>query len=151
MDLLRRDKETRFKFFDGRPDCTDDTVSLVETLEKTLRVARKPLYLPLLAGFTHSEYRGPQGLVDESVFTVKELRDQDVRVLGEFRQDGEDEVSLRMTPPRGPKRLTREDADHVWECLVLLQEKAVVGESCENKINGPHGITFNVRRLAKCS
>ncbi|MEK6405322.1 MAG: hypothetical protein AABN34_00020 [Acidobacteriota bacterium] len=142
MDLLRRDKETRFKFFDGRPDCSNDAVSLVETIEKAFGVARKPLHLPLLARCTHREYRGPQGLVDEGVFTVKELRDQDVRVGGELRQDGEDEVSLRMTPPRGPKRLTREDADHVWEGLVLLQEKAVVGESCENKINGPHAITL---------
>ncbi|MEK6321899.1 MAG: hypothetical protein AABN33_09465 [Acidobacteriota bacterium] len=139
VDLLSRDEEACFEFFDGRPGCTDWAVSSVETLENTFGIAREPLHLPLFARLTHREYRGPQGPVDERVLTVKELCQEDVRVLSELRQDGEDEASLRMAPPGGPKRLTREDANHVWECLVLLEEKTVVGEGCENKINGPLG------------
>jgi hypothetical protein len=37
--------------------------------------------------------------VDERVLTVEKLREEYVRVLSEFRQDREDEVSLGMAPP----------------------------------------------------
>ena len=45
-----------------------------------------------------------------------------------------------MTPPRTTKGLAGDDADHVWEHLVLFQEKTVGGEGFKNRVNRPHGI-----------
>jgi hypothetical protein len=80
--------------------------------------------------------------VDKRVLTVEQLREEHIRVILELRQNREDEVSFGMAPPRAAKRFTREDADHVWECFVLREKKALVGEGCENRISGPHNVTL---------
>jgi hypothetical protein len=60
----------------------------------------------------------------------------------ELRQDGKDKASLGMTPPRGAKRLTREDADHVRDNLVLLEEKFIFSECRQNEISCVHAKTL---------
>jgi hypothetical protein len=99
VDLLRRGEEPNLEFLDRRTDCADWAVRSVETLDEAFGVEREPLHLPRFACAAHGNHRGPQGTVNQRVLPIEELREQNVRMIGEFRQDGEDEVSLGMTPP----------------------------------------------------
>jgi hypothetical protein len=76
--------------------------------------------------------------MDQRVFTVKEFREKDVSMLGELGQDGEDQMSLGMTPPGSTEGLTRDHADNAWKGLVLCEEKAFLCENRENGIGCPH-------------
>jgi hypothetical protein len=99
VDLLSCGEEAHLKFSDGHTGCADWALPSVETLEKAFGVVREPLRLPRFSRTTHREYCGPQRPVDQRVLAIEQLRGEDIRMLGELRQDGEDEVSLGMTPP----------------------------------------------------
>ena len=128
VNLLSRDEKACLEFSDGRPDRANWATSSAETLEQTFGLAREPLQLPPIARNTNRENRGPQGPVNKRALTVKKLCEENVGMINELRQGGEDEASLGMAPPGGMKGLTRENSDHAWECLVLLEEKTFAGK-----------------------
>src|SRR5258708_1963402 len=86
----------------------------------------------------------------QRVLAVKQLREEDVGMIGELRQDGEDEATLRMAPPRRAQRLSCDNAHHVRNRLVLLEEQAVGRQCRQYLLSGGHGggVVSSIRRRA---
>jgi hypothetical protein len=74
--------------------------------------------------------------VQERDLAVQEFREQDIGMPGEVGERREDEVSPEVTPPRGAKRLTRQEGHDVRQFLVLFQEEAQFGEGLQNALRG---------------
>ena len=130
MNLLCMGEEASFELFYCSPAGLDEPFRL-QGPEQPPCFGREAAHLPRVARGGDGEKRRPKTPVQKRNLSVQELGEQDVRMLTQIRQDGENEASLRVTPPGAAKGLTRQKGDDVRKALVLRQEEATIRKGAE--------------------
>lgn len=67
--------------------------------------------------------------MNECVFAVKKLREEDVWMVGQLAEGSEDLMALGMAPPGLMECLAGDNANDTREVLVLYEEDTPVNES----------------------
>jgi len=74
--------------------------------------------------------------MNESILAVQELRNENPRIVCQFRQHEENKMRFRMAPPRSAERFAGNDPDHTRNGFVLFEKQAVSREGGEHRFNG---------------
>ena len=118
MNLLCMSEEAYFELFGAGPTGLDGVLRL-EGPKQPPSFGRETAHLPRLACQGDREKRRPKTPVEKRHLCGEKLREQDVGMLGEVRQDGENEATPGVAPPGAAKGLPRQKGDDVRQSLVL--------------------------------